>query len=257
MIENKYIKKHVSFFDLHRYRYPTEHTDVFSIPRPTMNLVYIENGYAKLTFGGETVIVKEGSFAFVPQSSIYNAVWCGSQITVRYSFSHFSSFYKEKNLKIQTFTPSNAADIVEIIRFLSNFNGSTEQAAYDFLGKFFFLLGEIYKNIQYSAENDYAQIKGAITYINENFKEKFHIHKLAKICGMSDTQFFSEFKKITGYTPVQYKNIITVHQIQSRLKESDESISNLAEEFNFSSTFYFCKLFKSLTGKTPTEYRNE
>lgn len=257
MIENEYIKKHLSFFHIQKYSYPKEHLDIFNIPRPSMNVCYIESGYVKLRYQNKTTVVNAGSFIFIPQSSIYTATWCGTQITLHYNFSHFSSFYKEKDWSIQSFIPSCPQETVAQLYYFLNFNNNTEQAAYVFLSKFFSLLSELHKSVRYSKKNNYGKIKKAIKYIEENFDKKFQVHELAKICNMSDTQFFNEFKNVTNYTPIQYKNIITIHQIQRKLKETNISIKELAEEFNFASTYYFCKLFKSLVGQTPTEYRNE
>lgn len=257
MINNEYIKKYLDYLGIEKYSYDKEHKDVFTIPRPTMNIVYIEKGYAKLSYNGDDIYVPQGNLIFIPKSSIYQASWFGKQITIKYRTARLASFYKDKDSPIQTFSLPDTDKLSETLNFMLNFNDPSESSAYALLARFFSLLSQVYKNVHFIERSDDKSIKNAIKYIENNYDKKFHVHELAKVCNMSDTQFFLEFKTITGYTPVQYKNIILIQHIQKSLNDENLSIKSIAEKYNFSSAYYFCKLFKSLTGKTPTEYRNK
>lgn len=121
MINNEYIKKYLDYLGIEKYSYDKEHKDVFTIPRPTMNIVYIEKGYAKLSYNGDDIYVPQGNLIFIPKSSIYQASWFGKQITIKYRTARLASFYKDKDSPIQTFSLPDHRQIKRNLKFYAEF----------------------------------------------------------------------------------------------------------------------------------------
>ncbi|MEK4978319.1 AraC family transcriptional regulator [Bacillus sp. FSL K6-6540] len=67
--------------------------------------------------------------------------------------------------------------------------------------------------------------------------------------------FFELFKRSTGLPPTQYINQFRIHRAKEDLRNTDISITEIAEKFGFSSIHYFSKLFRQLNGLSPLEYR--
>lgn len=68
--------------------------------------------------------------------------------------------------------------------------------------------------------------------------------------------FFDLFKKATGLPPTQYINQFRINRAREDLRNSDISVTEIAEKHGFSSVHYFSKLFKQVNGKSPREFRH-
>lgn len=64
-------------------------------------------------------------------------------------------------------------------------------------------------------------------------------------------------KQVCGRTPLDIINEYTMEFIKDRLKRSDKSIKEIAEEFNFPNQSFFGKYVKAHLGMTPVNYRIE
>lgn len=69
--------------------------------------------------------------------------------------------------------------------------------------------------------------------------------------------FFELFKKSTGLPPTQYINQFRLNRAKDDLRNTDISITEIAEKYGFSSIHYFSKLFRQLNGMSPLEYRRD
>lgn len=63
-------------------------------------------------------------------------------------------------------------------------------------------------------------------------------------------------KDTCNKTPLEIINAAAIEHIKYRLKHSDKSIKEVAEEFRFSNQSFFGKYVKKLTGYSPQAYRN-
>lgn len=72
---------------------------------------------------------------------------------------------------------------------------------------------------------------------------------------LSQTALINDFKKLTGYTIVQYRNIKRMEYAADYLVKSNYSVTAIANALNISSLGYFSQQFKKQFGMTPTEYQ--
>lgn len=63
-------------------------------------------------------------------------------------------------------------------------------------------------------------------------------------------------KQTCGKTPLEFINENTIKHIKYRLKHSDKSIKEIAEEFNFANQSFFGKYVKAHLGMPPALYRS-
>lgn len=94
-----------------------------------------------------------------------------------------------------------------------------------------------------------------ITYVHENYLTLNNITEIADSFYITPSHLCRTFKKLTGYTIIQYINLLKIHHATFLLRESDKNITEIALDCGFNSTMYFCKTFKSILNITPTEYR--
>lgn len=94
-----------------------------------------------------------------------------------------------------------------------------------------------------------------ISYVHENFLSLNNLEEIASTFYITPSHLCRTFKKLTGYTVIQYINLLKVRRACRLLYETRKSITEIALDCGFNSTMYFCKTFKSILNLTPTEYR--
>ena len=72
----------------------------------------------------------------------------------------------------------------------------------------------------------------------------------------SHKHFSKVIKQACGRTPLDLINENAIEHIKYRLKHSDKSIKEIAEEFDFPNQSFFGKYVKSYLGMSPAHYRN-
>ncbi|MBQ3115491.1 MAG: helix-turn-helix transcriptional regulator [Clostridia bacterium] len=95
-----------------------------------------------------------------------------------------------------------------------------------------------------------------INYIDVNYKEKITIDELAFIFKTNRSTLCKEFKMSTGKTITEYVADKKLESAKRKIKSTDKTFTEIAEELNFESIHYFTRFFKKHTGVSPREYRN-
>ena len=63
-------------------------------------------------------------------------------------------------------------------------------------------------------------------------------------------------KKESGYTPMEWINMVTIYQAKNMLRQPNMLVKQVADDLGFPEQFTFRKYFKTPTGISPTEYQN-
>lgn len=98
-------------------------------------------------------------------------------------------------------------------------------------------------------------VRQAMAYMQARYAEPLSREKVAAHVGLSDDYLTSCFRKELGLTPVAYLNRYRVQQAKRLLKNTHQSITEIALEVGFSGSSYFSRIFHRETGMTPAEYR--
>ena len=99
------------------------------------------------------------------------------------------------------------------------------------------------------------EVKDVLLYLHDNCKHKITIPKLSKQFHVNRTTLSDRFFEATGETIITYLNKYRINLAAIMLRETNYSISNIAEEVGFNDTAYFAKLFKKYMLHTPSGYR--
>ena len=129
----------------------------------------------------------------------------------------------------------------------------------------FLLLNLIARNIQLNFIDDFSEYNASdkileITdYIRQNIydKELIKIENLAIHFHKSTDHLSRYFKNQTGGTIKDYITRYKFNLIQTRLKFSDFTISEISHEMGFTDVSHLNKSFKKMFGKTATQFRND
>lgn len=114
-------------------------------------------------------------------------------------------------------------------------------------------LGSRYEQPLNAAEQKISEI---VSYINDHYSESFSLQLLAEQFYMSPYYLSRKFKEITGFPLTEYINITRVKEAQRMLKETDLSITAVAEQAGFDNFSHFGKTFKRIAKVSPRSFRN-
>lgn len=140
-------------------------------------------------------------------------------------------------------------------------NRKTEFYSYEVLCLLSALWLEVCRNIQIPTENT-ATVVGTrmqkfLQYISEHYGEDISLDQLAGSANVSKSECLRCFKTSMQTTPYKYLTEYRLSKAAELLKNSDESIGNIAESVGFRQISHFGKCFKEKTGASPRDYRKK
>ena len=161
-------------------------------------------------------------------------------------------------LDAREFAPDADRIFSECVReFSSNLPYSAERQAV-LLSE---LLIRIYrtKPSLFSTENDktVSVIWKIQRQLEQNYGEKFTLASLAAEHHISASYLSHLFKRITGYTIIQYLTMCRLSVARKLLSETDLSITEVVYATGFSDCSNFSRLFKREIGCSPMDYKKQ
>lgn len=83
-------------------------------------------------------------------------------------------------------------------------------------------------------------------YIRAHVSEKITLDDLAELVGLKSTQFNKRFKITTGYTPVEYINILRCRAAREFILTTDFSLEEIISMCGYNDRSYFYKRYKEV-----------
>ncbi|MBR3978213.1 MAG: helix-turn-helix transcriptional regulator [Oscillospiraceae bacterium] len=99
------------------------------------------------------------------------------------------------------------------------------------------------------------KIEQVVHYVNTNFKSPITLDDICIAAKYNKYTICHTFKAVTGSTIFDYINFLRVHYAVEKLRETGNSILDIATECGFASATYFNRVFKSFFGCSPSGYR--
>jgi AraC family transcriptional regulator of arabinose operon len=95
-----------------------------------------------------------------------------------------------------------------------------------------------------------------IAYMLENITQKCTLDDFAAQACLSRSYFSRQFRKRTGYSPVNYFIRLKVQRACELLETTQTTVRDIAKSLGYDDQYYFSRVFKRIVGSSPTQYRD-
>lgn len=102
----------------------------------------------------------------------------------------------------------------------------------------------------------HKKISEIITYINLNYMHDIGLELVAESFFISTGHLSRVFKKVTGFSFVEYLNNLRIKEAQKLLIETTLNVSEISEKVGYQNITNFGRVFKLITGSSPRKYRS-
>ena len=100
-----------------------------------------------------------------------------------------------------------------------------------------------------------SPIYPAVAYVHNHRQEMVTMNDMARLCHLSPSYFSRLFRREMGENFINYVNRIKVQWAKERLRSSNDSVVEIAQELDYMDSSYFISVFKKFEGTTPLAYR--
>ncbi len=107
-----------------------------------------------------------------------------------------------------------------------------------------------------SVNNDCELLHKALTYIQENFTKNISLKTVSDICCCSYTYLSKYLNNILGSSFVDFVNQNRINYSLYLLKNTQDTITDIAYTCGYSSIRSFNRNFQKITNMTPRSYKN-
>ncbi|MDQ0061052.1 AraC family transcriptional regulator [Paenibacillus harenae] len=103
----------------------------------------------------------------------------------------------------------------------------------------------------------HEKISEIVRHINANYAEPLRLGDLSERFFISPYYLSRMFKEITGFAFSDYVVLTRIKEAQRLLRETDNSISDIAAAAGFENFSHFGKMFKKIARQSPRDYRKQ
>ncbi len=123
------------------------------------------------------------------------------------------------------------------------------------LVRFLGLLREIQQRPDQRARGRAAAVAKSVQFMAEHLSAEISLAQLADLAQMSITRYTVEFRRRSGCSPMEHLNRLRVQRACDLLRNTDESVRQIAEKVGYPDPYYFSRAFKKIAGCSPLAFR--
>lgn len=102
---------------------------------------------------------------------------------------------------------------------------------------------------------DQGQLNALQHFMKQNLNAPLTLDDFAAFTGLSKYHLTREYKRLTGYPPLQHFQHLKMEHACLLLDQSSQPIKDIAGEIGFQDPYYFSRQFKKIIGLSPKAYR--
>jgi AraC-like DNA-binding protein len=171
--------------------------------------------------------------------------------------------HKPWQIDLETFHLKNSYEVTSTIDRLVKVSAETNSAKNLFAN---FMINELLIRLMqtqarslivdnYKKFANTSRFAFVIQYVKEHITEKLNIEKLCDLACMSKPNFFRQFKRELGITPIDFINNERIKIAKELLADKHNDLQDVCFKAGFSSINYFFIIFKKYVGISPGKYK--
>jgi AraC-like DNA-binding protein len=95
----------------------------------------------------------------------------------------------------------------------------------------------------------------SVDFMKGHLREPLKIATLTALVNLSRSHYTTLFRRVTGYTPLSYLNLLRMQRAVQLLNTTNLSIKQISDQLGFSDQFYFSRAFRKMHNYSPSEHR--
>ncbi|PZD93780.1 AraC family transcriptional regulator [Paenibacillus sambharensis] len=103
----------------------------------------------------------------------------------------------------------------------------------------------------------HRKISEVVRYLHAHYSEPLKLETLAAEFYISPYYLSRCFKKVTGFTFIEFLTLTRIREAQLLLRRTDRKVIDIAQAAGFDNIAHFGRTFKKATGLTPGAYRRQ
>lgn len=100
-------------------------------------------------------------------------------------------------------------------------------------------------------------VNQAVEFLKSSLSRNLSVADISAQTHLSVSKFSVLFKERTGYSPIEYFNLLKIQKACQLLSSTDLRINEVGREVGFNDAYYFSRLFRSVLNLSPKEYRRQ
>ena len=159
--------------------------------------------------------------------------------------------------KSSYYLPDQGASVHLIENMISELTKSSPPYQIRLMGYFCQLLAIFSQGFSYVTHDSLSgKLSTAIKDIESHPEIQKDVGEYAQMCHMSKYHFIREFKKLTGQSPIRYRNALCMSRAAELLESTTMSVGEISAAVGIDNPLYFSKKFKDFYGLSPAAYRH-
>ena len=117
-------------------------------------------------------------------------------------------------------------------------------------------LSRLYVGLHSNRKTRILAIENSMRLIDIHYAQPLTLEELYRKAGMSRPAFMKHFKESTGLSPMAYLTNTRIEKACELLRNSNDSITDIALSTGFSNSNYFARAFRKIMKTSPRAYRS-
>lgn len=117
------------------------------------------------------------------------------------------------------------------------------------------LIENLLMNLRESKDSQNHLLEKMIQYIHSNYQNDLTMTTLYEEFQVDPRKLPAMFQQFTGLTPLQYLIELKLRDAKELLRNTKQTINEIAVAVGYEDAFYFSRIFKKYNGLSPREYR--
>ncbi len=231
-----------------------------------IEFVYVLSGSLEFSLNGEKFTAAAGDLITVNSAIVHSFVPCDDSADYYFlvaddNFFRANNLYSEKTFFEKKIHTSEAQRLFcEIIRESDKADEYSNVSTLSVLMSLFIYMNRHHSMAQEESrsagQKKIIMIRSALVYLQEHYKERLTVERVAEACHFSKSYLSHTFKEITGISIIGYINLLRCHNARALILEGG-AIAEAAADCGYSDLSYFTRVFKKTLGILPSEVRDE